>query len=223
MGRRADQWRRKQEPLATRLRTGVAQLDPVPAALLRKYIAYARQHVPKLSDAARGVLCTFYIELRKCTRAATRCQSRRGSSNRSSASPRQRAAGLRVEVTAGDAHDAIEVVKDTIFFDEIASLMGGAAAPTWAWLRHSARFFQARHPRYVKALNEEAESAASSFTTDELERASSAPASRTRASFADLIEQLNLENYSKEGSWPVQAPDERRLAASLSRRGDGER
>ena len=104
---------------------------------------------------------------------------------------------LRVEVTAGDAHDAIEVVKDTIFFDEIASLMGGAAAPTRGRGFAQRALLQARHHRYVKALNEEAESRGEPhFTTDELEACFERTGEQNpRASFADLIEQLNLENY----------------------------
>jgi DNA helicase MCM8 len=195
-----DQWRRKQEPLATRLRTGVAQLDPVPAALLRKYIAYARQHVhPKLSDAARGVLCTFYIELRKSHQGgdSVPITTRQLESLIRIAEARARLE-LRVEVTAGDAHDAIEVVKDTIFFDEIASLMGGAAAPTRGRGFGTARASSKRViTRYVKALNEEAESRGEPhFTTDELRACFERTGEQNpRASFADLIEQLNLENY----------------------------
>jgi DNA helicase MCM8 len=56
------------EPLEARVRRGVVAIRPeelVPQPLLRKYVAFARRHVfPHFTDAALGVLCDFYVELR---------------------------------------------------------------------------------------------------------------------------------------------------------------
>ena len=52
--------------LSYRLRCGAAQVnDPIPAVLLRKYLAFVRQTVtPRLSSEAAKVLKTFYLSLR---------------------------------------------------------------------------------------------------------------------------------------------------------------
>jgi DNA replicative helicase MCM subunit Mcm2 (Cdc46/Mcm family) len=45
--------------------------DPLPAQLLRKYIAYAREFChPVLSPAASAVLKTFYLDMRRQAAAA---------------------------------------------------------------------------------------------------------------------------------------------------------
>jgi DNA helicase MCM8 len=107
----------QQQPLGLRLRSGAMRADePVPAQLLRKYIAYARAYVhPVLTDGARSVLKQFYLSLRKERRHgdSVPVTTRQLESLVRLAEARAKME-LREEVTEADAHDAVAVVKETV-------------------------------------------------------------------------------------------------------------
>jgi DNA helicase MCM8 len=89
----------------------------LPPQLIKKLVAYARQYVhPKLSDEAKEIIKEFYLKLRQ--RAAGDATSPAVTHRLLESLVRLSEARARVElrdnVTAGDALDAIEIVKDTV-------------------------------------------------------------------------------------------------------------
>ena len=107
-------------PFMLRLRQGAVEVGDgcIPAYMLRKYIAYARQYVhPTLSRAASDALKKFYLSLRTEQRRSDSVPvtARQLESLVRIAEARAKME-LRDEVTEADAHDAIEVVKETITF-----------------------------------------------------------------------------------------------------------
>ncbi|KAJ3703254.1 hypothetical protein LUZ61_006959 [Rhynchospora tenuis] len=90
---------------------------PLPGSLLRKYITYARNFVfPRMSKQAAEILQTFYKELRdRSTSAdATPITARQLESLVRLAEARARV-DLREEVTAKDAEDVIEIMKESLY------------------------------------------------------------------------------------------------------------
>jgi DNA helicase MCM8 len=113
------EWAR-QRPLAARLRLALDEqrrLDPVPAPLLARYIAYARKYVhPRLSDGAKRVLKAFYLKLRREHQGAD-CMpitTRQLESLIRLAEARAKAE-MREVVTAADACDVVEIMKESMF------------------------------------------------------------------------------------------------------------
>ena len=107
-------------PFMLRLRQGAVEVGDgcIPAYMLRKYIAYARQYVhPTLSRAASDALKKFYLSLRTEQRRSDSVPvtARQLESLVRIAEARAKME-LRDEVTEADALDAIEVVKETITF-----------------------------------------------------------------------------------------------------------
>ncbi|KAJ1879732.1 DNA replication licensing factor mcm8, partial [Coemansia sp. S17] len=93
------------------------QIDPIPPALLRKYVAYARKYVhPRLSEAAKAKLKSFYLELRQGHRAidSTPITTRQLEALVRLAEARARAE-LREVVTEADAENVIEIMKYSLF------------------------------------------------------------------------------------------------------------
>ncbi len=89
----------------------------LPPQLIKKLVAYARQYVhPKLSDEAKKIIKEFYLRLRQ--RAAGDATSPAVTHRLLESLVRLSEARARVElrdaVTAGDALDAIEIVKETV-------------------------------------------------------------------------------------------------------------
>eukprot|EP01083_Nonionella_stella_P120737 362060_1 len=101
--------------------------NPLPRALMRKYIAYARRYVkPKLSGAAKSILQAFYLNLRAQHQSAdsTPITTRQLESMIRLAEARAKLE-LREEVTAEDANDVVEVMKESMydtFSDEFGSV-----------------------------------------------------------------------------------------------------
>ncbi|KAJ1810048.1 DNA replication licensing factor mcm8, partial [Coemansia sp. RSA 2598] len=92
-------------------------IDPLPAGLLRKYVAYARKYVhPRLSAEATQRLKEFYLELRKSHRAidSTPITTRQLEALVRLAEARARAE-LRVVVSKEDAEDVIEIMRYSLF------------------------------------------------------------------------------------------------------------
>lgn len=106
--------------LASRLRLNpVKDKDfvPLPGSLLRKYIAYARNFVfPRMSRPAAEMLQNFYLRLRDRSTSAdgTPITARQLESLVRLAEARARL-DLREEITAEDAKDVIEIMKESLY------------------------------------------------------------------------------------------------------------
>ncbi|KAI8999507.1 MCM2/3/5 family-domain-containing protein [Gaertneriomyces semiglobifer] len=106
------------QPLLERLRVSKEdQTDPIPLALLRKYIAYAKRYVqPRLSREAAEVLQKFYLTLRSKYRSidATPITTRQLESMIRLGEARARTE-LRDEVSVQDARDVVEIMKYSLW------------------------------------------------------------------------------------------------------------
>lgn len=104
--------------LAYRLRCGAVQVnDPIPAVLLRKYLAFVRQTVnPRLSSEAARVLKSFYLSLR----------DRYGDDDSIPITMRQLESLVRLSqararlerrevVTVSDAQDIVDLMKESLY------------------------------------------------------------------------------------------------------------
>ncbi|WJZ93272.1 hypothetical protein VitviT2T_012225 [Vitis vinifera] len=90
---------------------------PLPAPLLRKYIAYARTFVfPRMSKPAAEILQKFYLRLRDHSTSAdgTPITARQLESLVRLAEARARL-DLREEITAQDALDVVEIMKESLY------------------------------------------------------------------------------------------------------------
>ncbi|XP_062165844.1 probable DNA helicase MCM8 isoform X2 [Alnus glutinosa] len=90
---------------------------PLPAQLLRKYIAYARTYVfPRMSKPAAEILQKFYLQLRghDTSGDGTPITARQLESLVRLAEARARLE-LREEITAQDAMDAVEIMKESLY------------------------------------------------------------------------------------------------------------
>ncbi|OMO73500.1 Mini-chromosome maintenance, DNA-dependent ATPase [Corchorus olitorius] len=94
-----------------------ADFVPLPGALLRKYIAYARTYVfPRMSKPAAEILQKFYLQLRDHSTSGdgTPITARQLESLVRLAEARARVE-LREEITAQDARDAVEIMKESLY------------------------------------------------------------------------------------------------------------
>ncbi|KAK7285096.1 hypothetical protein RJT34_19855 [Clitoria ternatea] len=90
---------------------------PLPVQLLRKYIAYARSFVfPRMTKPAAEILQEFYLKLRDHNTSAdgTPITARQLESLVRLAEARARL-DLRVEITAQDAMDVVEIMKESLY------------------------------------------------------------------------------------------------------------
>ncbi|XP_024985408.1 probable DNA helicase MCM8 [Cynara cardunculus var. scolymus] len=90
---------------------------PLPAPLLRKYIAYARTYVfPRMSRPAAKILQEFYLKLRDRNTSAdgTPITARQLESLVRLAQARARVE-LREEITVEDAEDVVEIMKESLY------------------------------------------------------------------------------------------------------------
>ncbi|XP_004493943.1 probable DNA helicase MCM8 isoform X2 [Cicer arietinum] len=90
---------------------------PLPGQLLRKYIAYARSFVfPRMSKPAADIIQKFYLKLRDHNISAdgTPITARQLESLVRLAEARARL-DLRVEITAQDAMDVVEIMKESLY------------------------------------------------------------------------------------------------------------
>lgn len=141
-------------PFMLRLRQGAVEVGDgcIPAYMLRKYIAYARQYVhPTLSRAASDALKKFYLSLRSEQRRSDSVPvtARQLESLVRIAEARAKME-LRDEVTEADALDAIEVVKETITFHTLT----GRSCPPLSSFEHTYlgvhHLLSARSPRCAR-------------------------------------------------------------------------
>ncbi|XP_012082281.1 probable DNA helicase MCM8 isoform X2 [Jatropha curcas] len=94
-----------------------ADFAPLPGPLLRKYIAYARTYVfPRMSRPAAEILQKFYLRLRDHNTSAdgTPITARQLESLVRLAEARARLE-LREEITAQDAMDVVEIMKESLY------------------------------------------------------------------------------------------------------------
>lgn len=92
--------------------------DPLPPRLFRQYVTYAKTHVqPELSEGAKRELQEFYLELRRKAHAqaidATPITTRQLESLIRLSEARARAV-MRTVVTAEDARDVIEIMRESM-------------------------------------------------------------------------------------------------------------
>lgn len=102
-------------PLRDRLRA-TRVVDPLPAALFRQYVSYARTHVhPELSVEARNVLQQFYLRLRRGARTqdSTPITTRQLESLIRLCEARARAE-MRTTATEDDAHDVVDLMRESM-------------------------------------------------------------------------------------------------------------
>nr|AID55114.1 DNA replication licensing factor [Cocos nucifera] len=106
--------------LASRLRLDPEKdkdFVPLPGVLLRKYIAYARNFIfPRMTRPAAEILQTFYLRLRDHNTSAdgTPITARQLESLVRLAEARARL-DLREEITAQDAMDVVEIMKESLY------------------------------------------------------------------------------------------------------------
>ncbi|XAR69032.1 DNA helicase [Bertholletia excelsa] len=94
-----------------------SEFVPLPAPLLRKYIAYARSFVfPRMSPPAAEILQKFYLQLRDHNTSAdgTPITARQLESLVRLAEARARLE-LREEITAQDASDVVQIMKESLY------------------------------------------------------------------------------------------------------------
>ncbi|GMI64656.1 minichromosome maintenance 8 [Hibiscus trionum] len=94
-----------------------ADFVPLPGALIRKYVAYARTYVfPRMSKPAAEILQKFYLQLRDRSTAGdgTPITARQLESLVRLAQARARVE-LREEITAQDAKDAVEIMNESLY------------------------------------------------------------------------------------------------------------
>ncbi|XP_045794791.1 probable DNA helicase MCM8 [Trifolium pratense] len=94
-----------------------SKFAPLPGQLLRKYIAYARSFVfPRMSKPAADIIQNFYLKLRDHNVSAdgTPITARQLESLVRLAEARARL-DLRVEITAQDAMDVVEIMKESLY------------------------------------------------------------------------------------------------------------
>ncbi|KAG8466214.1 hypothetical protein KFE25_001970 [Diacronema lutheri] len=119
-------------PLSERLVVTGAEFDPLPPKLLRTYIEYARAHVrPELTDDARALLKSFYLQLR-ARHAGSECGAITTRQLESLMRMSEARAKLELLEEVSEAHvqDVVDIMKESLYYDHMADLgmqLGGAA------------------------------------------------------------------------------------------------
>lgn len=144
------------ESLMSRLRLDPrkdTEFFPLPAPLLRKYIAYARAFVfPKMSRSAAEILQNFYLQLRDRNTSAdgTPITARQLESLVRLAEARARV-DLRDEITVQDALDVVEIMKESLY-DKYVDEHGVVD-----FARSGGMSQQKEAKRFLSALNKQSE------------------------------------------------------------------
>ncbi|KMS95512.1 hypothetical protein BVRB_007520 isoform B [Beta vulgaris subsp. vulgaris] len=144
------------ESLVARLRLDPrkdSEFVPLPAPLLRKYIAYARAFVfPKMSRSAAEILQNFYLRLRDRNTSAdgTPITARQLESLVRLAEARARV-DLRDKITDQDALDVVEIMKESLY-DKYVDEHGVVD-----FARSGGMSQQKEAKRFLSALNKQSE------------------------------------------------------------------
>lgn len=188
--------------LKARLCLNDVDADLLPAPLLRKYIAYAKEYVhPVLNEEAKKEINDFYLHLRmsQYSTDSTPITPRQLESLVRLSQARAKAE-LRTEVTGQDARDVIELVKtsfDDVFKNEFGSLdfsrsQNGSGMSSRNEGKRFIAFLQSYAGRHDKT----------SFSLDELKTLAAQCNLGQTGNFKQFIETLNNQNYllNKGGS-----------------------
>ncbi|XP_074275428.1 putative DNA helicase MCM8 isoform X2 [Silene latifolia] len=146
----------KNESLVSKLRLDPkkdSEFVPLPASLLRKYIAYARTFVfPRMSRSAAEILQNFYLRLRDRNTSAdgTPITARQLESLVRLAEARARI-DLREEITEQDALDVVEIMKESLY-DKYVDEHG-----VIDFARSGGMSQQKEAKRFLSALNKQSE------------------------------------------------------------------
>lgn len=179
--------------------------DPLPPRLFRQYIAYAKAHVhPELSEGAKRELQEFYLQLRKSAHEqsidTTPITTRQLESLIRLSEARARAV-MRTVVTADDARDVIEVMRESMIetlTDECGTLDLGRASGM-------SRAPDAR--KFVTALNAEATRSRSALFDQTTLRNVAENIGVSGERFETLVETVNYQGFLiKKGGrkWELQ-------------------
>ncbi|KAH9366289.1 hypothetical protein HPB48_010296 [Haemaphysalis longicornis] len=178
--------------LAERLRGPVA--DPVPAAMLRKYITYARQYVqPTVSSECAVHLQKFYLHLRGIRQADCVPITTRQLESLIRLTQARARLELREECTAQDALDVIELMKHSIAdtqSNELGALDFGRRS-------HGSGMSKPAQARaLVSALTKESQRTGNRiFTTNELRTTAEQRCGIAPASVRVIIDALNDQGF----------------------------
>ncbi len=179
-------------------------VEPVPADLLRKYIAYARAWAfPKLDSGARSVLQEFYLELRRLHHRSGDCApiTLRQLESLVRLTEARAKVELREEATAEDARDVVEIMRASMADTLSPGLAGGPGLDFSRSIHGSGTSTRGAHKKFVAALQRHAEATGRNiFEVDEMKKVMAACGIRV-PSFADFLETLNTQGFLlKRGS-----------------------
>eukprot|EP00010_Vexillifera_abyssalis_P006421 CAMPEP_0201547038 /NCGR_PEP_ID=MMETSP0173_2-20130828/3443_1 /ASSEMBLY_ACC=CAM_ASM_000268 /TAXON_ID=218659 /ORGANISM="Vexillifera sp., Strain DIVA3 564/2" /LENGTH=198 /DNA_ID=CAMNT_0047955937 /DNA_START=39 /DNA_END=632 /DNA_ORIENTATION=- len=172
--------------------------DPIPPALLRKYISYARHYChPKMSAEAAAIIQKFYLELRKTHQHvdSTPVTTRQLEAMIRLVEARAKIE-LRDHVTADDAHDVVEIVRDSLFATleqvDLAGIhMGGRAQGS---SRHWSK--QKKAQAFIAALKRHADlTGQTQFSLKAMENIAIQKLQWHDTDIRELVDHLNHQNY----------------------------
>eukprot|EP01134_Creolimax_fragrantissima_P001797 CFRG1797T1 len=184
-------------PLEIRLKKNRGEeIDHIPAALLRKYVAYARQFVePTLSAEACEILKEFYIGLRETHKSidSTPITTRQLESLIRLSEARARSE-LREEVTRQDAWEAIEVMKHSLF-EAAADEIGVEITSSAQMGNQSGGSKNAQRKRLVSHLNKVAHTTQNSLFTLQQLRCICGELKLPLNNFEEMVDALNNQGF----------------------------
>jgi len=183
-------------PLLYRLRCDPGEeMDLIPHALMRKYIAYARTYVfPKISVECAKVIQDFYLELRRKYQSAdaSPITIRQLESLIRLTEARARLE-LREEATPDDARDVIEIIKSTFvdtFTDDLGVLdFSRAINGSGVSSRSKAKVFMSAVHKLAHAQTK------NHFSAAELKSLMSAVGVQPSGNFYDFMSNLSGQGY----------------------------
>ncbi len=177
--------------------------DPIPAAVFRQYIAYAREHChPELSQGAKDIIQEFYLRLRKGAKEQdTTPITTRQLESLIRLSEAHARAEMRTVVTEDDGRDVIEVMRQSM----LETLTDEHGAIDLGRSNGMSRSKDVRN--FLKALDAEANRTRSArFDTSKLRRVAER-IGITGERLDRVIESINYQGYmikKKGGSWELQ-------------------
>ncbi|KAJ2225115.1 hypothetical protein IWW45_007952 [Coemansia sp. RSA 485] len=169
-------------------------IDPLPAGLLRKYVAYARKYVhPRLSPEATQRLKEFYLELRKSHRAidSTPITTRQLEALVRLAEARARAE-LRVVVSKEDAENVIEIMRYSLFqtYEDEDGFMDFGRSQMGTGVSNTSEL-----KRFVAKLHRISEETYNNMFTYTMLQTIASEMGLRFSNFSDVVDKLNNQNY----------------------------
>ncbi|KAJ1724396.1 hypothetical protein LPJ53_001352 [Coemansia erecta] len=169
-------------------------IDPIPAGLLRKYVAYARKYVhPRLSPEATQKLKEFYLELRRSHRDidSTPITTRQLEALVRLAEARARAE-LRVLVTEDDANNVIEIMRYSLFqtYEDEDGVMDFDRSQMGTGVSNTSEL-----KRFVAKLHRISEETYNNMFTFSMMHTIANEMGLRFGNFSDVVDKLNNQNY----------------------------